>query len=166
MFCVQQIKGNSLTRNFSDNNTQGNDINTTPMNINITTTVSTTSTSTKSTTTNGTYLASGLGYVPKCTLGIRAREITVANRTYCLINRRKMSQSKGMKLCKSLNARLPLPKSSAEANAFRKITGRFDTWIGISDLTQKGIKEKWKDVEGNEIGNAYVKLRVIISHKN
>ena len=76
-----------------------------------------------------------------------------------------MSQSKGMALCKSLNARLPLPKSSKEAEVFHKVTGRFDTWIGITDSTKQGIKEKWKDVEGNEIGNGYVKLRVIKLHK-
>ena len=66
----------------------------------------------------------------------------------------------GITLCKSFNATLPLPKSANELTAFQKITGTLNVWIGITDETKSGKKEKWKDVEGNEIGNAFVNLRV------
>ena len=73
----------------------------------------------------------------------------------------KKGQNAAMDECKGLNAKLPLPKSKGEANEFRKITGTFNTWIGIRDLTKNGDQSEWKDVEGNSIGNTYVNLRVI-----
>ena len=74
----------------------------------------------------------------------------------------KKGQNAAMDECKSLNAKLPLPKSKGEADEFRKITGSDKTWIGIKDLTKGGVPANWKDVEGNPIGNAYVNLRVKI----
>ena len=74
----------------------------------------------------------------------------------------KKGQNAAMDECKSLNAKLPLPKNKEEADEFRKITGSDKTWIGIKDLTRGGVKASWKDVEGNPIGNAYVNLRVKI----
>ena len=72
----------------------------------------------------------------------------------------KKGQNQAMEECKSLNAQLPLPKSKGEADEFRKITGSDHTWIGIRDLTKGGVQANWTDVEGNQIGNAYVNLRV------
>ena len=66
-----------------------------------------------------------------------------------------------MDFCKNINAKLPLPKSKAEFDEFVKITGSSYVWIGIKDLTMGGVRENWKDAEGNSIGNAYVNLRVI-----
>ena len=81
--------------------------------------------------------------------------------TYCLVRKGQMYKANdGITLCKSLNATLPLPKSANELIAFQKITGTLNVWIGITDETKSGKKEKWKDVEGNEIGNAFVNLRV------
>ena len=70
-------------------------------------------------------------------------------------------QDDAMDECKALNAQLPLPKSKGEVDEFLKITGTDNVWIGISDLTKREVKSKWKDVDGNFIGNAYVNLRVI-----
>ena len=77
----------------------------------------------------------------------------------------RKGQNEAMDECKMLNAQLPLPKSKGEAYMFRSIThtrkipGRH-VWIGIRDLTKSADKSKWKDVEGNLVGNAYVNLRV------
>ena len=71
----------------------------------------------------------------------------------------KKSHNVAMNTCKKLNAKLPLPKSKEEANLFRMTTGLTignPIWIGIRDPTKGGIKENWKDVEGNPIGSAYV----------
>ena len=80
----------------------------------------------------------------------------------------RKGQNLAMYECKMLNATLPLPKSKGEADAFRKITGTNpgnstwtdNVWMGIRDLTKSKDKTKWKDVEGNPLGNSYVNLRV------
>ena len=74
----------------------------------------------------------------------------------------KKGQNAAMDECERLNAKLPLPKSKGEADEFRKIIGNDRFWIGIKDLAKSGDKSKWKDVEGNPIGNAYVNFRVTI----
>ena len=76
--------------------------------------------------------------------------------SYCMVNQGDKSQNEAMKTCKNVNAKLPLPKSKEEGDSFRKITGGKSVWIGIRDLTKGGVKENWKDVEGNRIGSAYV----------
>ena len=70
-------------------------------------------------------------------------------------------QNKAMDRGRRLNAQLPLPKSEGEVDKFRNITGFEYVWIGVRDLTKSGDRSKWKDVEGNSIGNVYVNLRVI-----
>ena len=80
----------------------------------------------------------------------------------------RKSQNLAMHECKMLNATLPLPKNKGEADEFRKITGTNsgnstwtdNVWMGIRDLTKSKDKTKWKDVEGNPLGNSYVNLRV------
>ena len=74
----------------------------------------------------------------------------------------KKGQNAAIDECKGLNAKLPLPKSKEEADELRKITGSNYTWIGIRDFTKSGDQSKWKDVEGNSIGSAYINLRVTI----
>ena len=61
--------------------------------------------------------------------------------------------------CKSINAKLPLPKSKEEFDEFRRIMD-FYVWIGIMDTSVSGNKSNWRDLEGNLIENAYVNLRV------
>ena len=71
-------------------------------------------------------------------------------------------QKVAMEECKALNAQLPIPKSKGELDKFVKIAGAGNSvWLGIRDFTESGVKSKWKDVEGNNIGNAYVNSRVI-----
>ena len=77
-----------------------------------------------------------------------------------MVYKGKKGQNEAMDECKTLNAQLPLPKNKNEADEFRKITGTDFFWIGIRDLTKSGDPSKWKDVEGNTIGNAYINLRV------
>ena len=57
--------------------------------------------------------------------------------------------NEGIKVCKR-----------KRVDSISKITGTLNVWIGITDDTKSGKKEKWKDVEGNEIGNAFVNLGV------
>ena len=114
----------------------------------------------------------GLGIVTNCTLtgspGSKhplltgsVKTVAYGNTRYCMVFKGFKGQNAAMLECKTLNANLPLPKSEGEANEFRKITRIFPTWIGIRDLTKSGVKLKWKDVEGNPVGYAYVNLRVI-----
>ena len=77
-----------------------------------------------------------------------------------MANYGKMNQDKAIGFCKLSNAGLPLPKSKGEVDEFLKITGCQNVWIGLTDSTQSGNKEAWKDLEGNPIGNRYVNLRV------
>ena len=72
----------------------------------------------------------------------------------------RKSQDEAINICKKLNAGLPLPKNKGEEDEFLKITGSQYVWIGLTDSTQSGNKEAWKDLEGNPIGNRYVNLRV------
>ena len=74
----------------------------------------------------------------------------------------KKWQNVSIQECMKVNAKLPLPKNEGEADKFREITGGDNTWIGITDLTWSGVKENWTDVEGNQVGNAYVNFRVTI----
>ena len=103
--------------------------------------------------------STNLGVVSSCTL-TGAKAITVDNRRYCLSDKGQMAQSKGMELCSSLDALLPLPKSMNEISAFKKITGKNSFWIGIKDPTRSGMPENWKDATGNPIGTRFVNARV------
>ena len=116
---------------------------------------------------------SALGIVPKCTLhkskeGGAIQTVSYGSKSYCMAFFGGKGQNEAMEKCKSLNAQLPLPKSKGEADEFRKVIKIYmkffnflNTWIGIRDLTKSGVKLKWKDVEGNPVGYAYVNLRVI-----
>ena len=86
-----------------------------------------TTTTTKTTTT--TLADKNLGIVSKCTL-VGAEKINTYTGKYCVVNRGEKSQSEAYSQCKSLNARLPLPKNKAEMAAFLKISPK-NTWIGI-----------------------------------
>ena len=81
-----------------------------------------------------------------------------------MVDKGKKGHNAAIDECKTLNAKLPLPKSGSESYKLRKIMGMTLTdyvWIGIRDLTKSGIKSKWKDAEENLIENRYVNLRVI-----
>ena len=80
-----------------------------------------------------------------------------------MLFRGKKGQNAAMEECKTLNAKLPLPKNKGEADEFRKFTGPNETWIGIRDFTKSGLMSKWQDVEGNPIDgvNSFVNSGVI-----
>ena len=65
----------------------------------------------------------------KCTL-VGAKRINTYTGKYCVANRGEKSQSEAYSQCRSLNARLPLPKNKDEMAAFLEISAK-NTWIGI-----------------------------------
>ena len=72
-----------------------------------------------------------LGIVAKCTLTC-AQFINVEKRKYCVIDEGYKTQSEAIDHCKTLNSRLPVPRSKAELFAFIN-TIKKHTWIGIID---------------------------------
>ena len=72
----------------------------------------------------------------------------------------KGTQNWAIHYCKTMNAKLPLPKSKGETTEFLKITGSENVWIGLTDFTKSGNMAAWKDTEQNLIENRYVNLRV------
>ena len=81
------------------------------------------------TTTTVTLADKNLGTVSKCTL-VGAKRINTYTDKYCVANRGEKSQSEAYSQCRSLNARLPLPKNKDEMAAFLEISAK-NTWIGI-----------------------------------
>ena len=69
-----------------------------------------------------------------------------------------MNQTRAMQHCKEINATLPLPVSLLEFEAFSNFSSPQKAWLGISDLSNSGRKENWKDDQNNK--PIYVKLRV------
>ena len=94
-----------------------------------TTTTTTLTTITTSKTTTVTLAGNNLGIVSKCTL-VGAKKINTYSGKYCVANRGEKSQSEAYSQCRSLNARLPLPKNKDEMAAFLEISSK-NTWIGI-----------------------------------
>ena len=72
-----------------------------------------------------------LGIVSKCSL-VGAQTLDVYTGKYCVVDKGHKSQSEAFLLCKSLNARLPLPRNDDEMAAFLKLSPN-KTWIGITD---------------------------------
>ena len=72
-----------------------------------------------------------LGIVSNCTL-VGAKKIDVDSGKYCVANEGQKTRSEAFLKCKTLNARLPLPKNEAEVAAFLKLSPN-KTWIGITD---------------------------------
>ena len=69
-----------------------------------------------------------------------------------------MNQTRAVEYCTELNATLPLPASLLEFEVFSNFSKPNKTWIGISDPSNSGKKENWRDVQ-NKLP-AYVKERV------
>ena len=66
-----------------------------------------------------------------------------------------MNLPTAIKYCKKLNATLPLPLSLLEFKTFSNYSKPNKTWIGISDPSNSGKKENWRDVQNKKA--AYVK---------
>ena len=119
---------------------------------------------------------SGLGFVSKCTLQsvTKVQYTKVNGRSYCVVYRGLHEHSEAVKICKKLNARLPLPRNKAEANEF--IKPRYSPWSGLSSMAinlkewihadarnpkKTKNKSEWIDAGDKELGNRAVYLRVI-----
>ena len=96
---------------------------------------------------------SNKGVIQNCTLdlkfGTQAKFISVAGRNYCaaIVETNKTSHSEAVSLCKSFNAKLPLPKSSSESKAFFNAFP-FSLWIDLTDPYVTGQKKNWKNSNG------------------
>ena len=91
------------------------------------------------------------GIVEECTLD-SAKFISVSiyklgTRNYCAVEKEKTSHSKAVSLCKSFNAKLPLPKNSDESKAFLKAFP-FSFWIDLTDPDRTGNTRNWRDSNG------------------
>ena len=93
----------------------------------------------------------------KCTL-IGAKHVLADERIYCINRNGKMTQTRAIEYCKDINATLPLPVSLLEFETFSNFSGPDKAWIGISDPSNSGKKENWRD--GHNKKPAYVKPRV------
>ena len=93
----------------------------------------------------------------KCTL-IGAKHVLVDEQLYCVNKNGNMNQIRAIQYCKELNATLPLPVSLLEFKAFSNFSSPHKAWTGISDPSNSGKKENWKDVQSKR--PKYVKLRV------
>ena len=95
------------------------------------------------TSASGTATSEGiLGKVSSCTLS-NSTKINVENRTYCAVDYGYKTQSQAIAHCKTLNARLPLPKSDVESDAFLK---EFPPKIWI-DITDPGSESRLPPVQ-------------------
>ena len=69
-----------------------------------------------------------------------------------------MNQTRAMQYCKELNATLPLPVSLLEFEALSNFSSPHKAWIGMSDPSNSGKRESWRDVQNKK--PVYVKQRV------
>ena len=96
---------------------------------------------------------SNKGVVQNCTLNLKFGTLTkfigVNGRNYCAatVEKNKKSHFEAVSLCKTLNAKLPLPKSSSESVAFYNAFP-FSLWVDLTDPGSTGKKENWKDSNG------------------
>ena len=104
------------------------------------------------------HLASGLGFVAKCTLSGGVKNINVDGRSYCVYYHGKMKHPDAFEFCKKLNARLPLPRNKQEADEFLKIS---PGWTNVDARNPKKTSNKaeWVDAENKPLGNRPVYLR-------
>ena len=95
---------------------------------------------------------------PKCTLEGSTISITVDGRSYCYVDKGRMTYYDGRAACESLDAKLPLPKSEAESLAFGMLGGNF-YYLDLTDPSKSG--KNWIDSEGQQLGDRYVNVRVM-----
>ena len=92
-----------------------------------------------------------------CTL-IGAKHKLVDERIYCINRNGNLNHTRALNYCKELNATLPLPISLLEFEVFSNFSWPKKAWLGISDPSKSGKKEKWRDVQNKKPD--YVKPRV------
>ena len=69
-----------------------------------------------------------------------------------------MNHTRAIQYCGKLNATLPLPVSLLEFEVFSNFSAPEKAWIGISDHSNSGKRENWRDIENEQ--PAYIKKRV------
>ena len=110
---------------------------------------------------------SGLGFVSKCTLQsvTKVQYTKVNGRSYCVVYRGLHEHSEAVKICKKLNARLPLPRNKKESEAFLKAGGYTGTLssahVDARNPKKTEDKTEWVDAEGKPLGTRPVYQRVI-----
>ena len=88
------------------------------------------------------------------------KTVSVDERSYCVVAKKKMYYNDALKKCESLNARLPLPRNKNESDAFMKILG-YGWGFAHADARnpmKTGNKKFWIDAEDKQIGNRDVYL--------
>ena len=95
----------------------------------------------------------------RCSLS-GAKYLLVDERIYCANKNEIMNQTRAREYCRERNATLPLPVSLLEFEVFSNFSGPEKAWIGITDRSNSGKKENWKDVENKR--PEYVKPMVYI----
>ena len=93
----------------------------------------------------------------KCSLS-GAKYLLVDERIYCANKNKIMNHTRAIQYCGKLNATLPLPVSLLEFEVFSNFSGPEKAWIGISDHSNSGKRENWRDIENKQ--PAYIKKRV------
>ena len=98
----------------------------------------------------------GLGIVTKCTLTANSthtvKYFNVDGRSYCVVDHGIMRHSQAFDLCKSLNARLPLPRNRQEADEFIKIGGKVWTHADARNPFKLTDLIYWVDAEDKQLG--------------
>ena len=88
--------------------------------------------------------------------------INVDGRSYCVVNHGNKKHSEALEYCKKLNSKLPLPRTKAELDKFRKISPSW-THVDARNPLKTSNKTEWVDAEGKPLGNRPVYL---MGHKS
>ena len=86
------------------------------------------------------------------------QNINVDGRSYCVVDHGKRKHLEAVEWCKKLNARLPLPRTKAELDEFRKIS---PSWTNVDGRNPKKTanRSEWIDAEGKPLGSRPVYQR-------
>ena len=109
--------------------------------------------------TLGVKIQNDLNVLGKCSVGAGV-QVVIDEQVYCLTQGGKMTLVKAIEYCMKLNATLPMPLSSLEFEAFSIFSSPLNTWLGISDVSNSGQKENWRDFQNSQ--PSYVKSRVYL----
>ena len=85
------------------------------------------------------------------------KNINVDGRSYCVVDHGSKKHPDAVEFCKKLNARLPLPRTKAELDEFRKISPSY-TNVDARNPKKTANKAEWVDAEGKPLGNRPVYL--------
>ena len=156
--CVRSNKTlESVTKATSSSTTATKTVQLSSNSFNITNEADTNKTSYHSSSKSKSQISdASLGIVPACTLDNpvfiyleEKSEILI----YCFSEIGEMSQTEGVKRCKDLNAKLPVPRNNIEARYFAERSRHSSltkTWLGITDQSQSGNLRNWINIYTGE----------------